>query len=121
MKGPDQDKYRCLFGRIMEEVVPTSARIAEAENRKKAGNNFYLMDEQSIVTIWKELSNDFFSLAESYLRAVRRLVDRLDDNQLGTQLQFEKYERERYKQRPSPAVMKSNRQKVPQRIRMSKS
>ena len=55
------------------------------------------MDEESIVTIREELSDDFFSLAESHLGAVRRLVERLDDDQLDTQLQFEKYERERRK------------------------
>ena len=45
------------------------------------------MDEESIVTIREELSDDFFSLA--------RLVERLDDDQLETHLQFERYERER--------------------------
>ena len=44
------------------------------------------MDEASIVTIREELSDDFFSLAESHLGAVRRLVERLDDDQLDTQL-----------------------------------
>ena len=34
---------------------------ADAENRKKAGNNFYKMDEESIVTIREELSDDFSS------------------------------------------------------------
>ena len=62
---------------------------ADAENRKKAGNNFYKMDEESIVTIREELSDDFFSLA--------RLVERLDDDQLDTQLQFGQYEREHRK------------------------
>mgnify|MGYP000273502860 CR=1 FL=1 len=54
------------------------------------------MTTESIVTILEELSNNFFSLAESHLGAVRRLVERLDDDQLGTQLQFEKYEQERW-------------------------
>ena len=66
----------------------------DAENRKKAGDNFYKMDKESIVTIREELSDDFFSLAESHLGAVRRLVERLDDDQLDTQLQFERYEGE---------------------------
>ena len=35
------------------------------------------MDEESIVTIREELSDDFFSLAESHLGAVQRLVERL--------------------------------------------
>ena len=40
------------------------------------------MNEESIVTIWEELTDDFFSLAESHLEAVWRLVERLDDDQL---------------------------------------
>ena len=52
------------------------------------------MDEESIVTIREELSDDFFSLAKEHLGAVRGLVERLDYNQLDTQLQLEKYERE---------------------------
>ena len=55
------------------------------------------MDKESIVTVQKELSDDFFSLAESHLGAIWRLVERLDDDQLGTQLQLKKYERERRK------------------------
>ena len=56
------------------------------------------MNEESIVTIWEELTDDFFSLAESHLEAVWRLVERLDDDQLIMQLQFERYERERRRQ-----------------------
>ena len=51
------------------------------------------MDKESIFTRRKEFSDNFFSLAESHLGAVRGLVERLDDDQLGTQLQIEKYER----------------------------
>ena len=36
---------------------------AGAENRRKDGDNFYKMDVESIVTIRKELSDDFLSLA----------------------------------------------------------
>ena len=73
----------------MDAVVATSGRTADtltdAENRKKADDNFYQMDEESIVTIREELSDDFFSLVESHLEAGRRLVERLDDGQLDTQ------------------------------------
>ena len=55
-------------------------------------------DKESIVTIWEELLDDFFSLTESHLGAVRRLVERIDDDQLNTQLQFELYEQEHWKQ-----------------------
>ena len=43
-----------------------SAHVAElqvlqayAENRAKAGDNFYKMDEESIVTVREDLSDDF--------------------------------------------------------------
>ena len=52
------------------------------------------MDEENIVTIREELSDNFFSLADTHLEAVRRLIERLNDDQLGTQLQFERYVRE---------------------------
>ena len=71
---------------------------ADAENRKKAGDKFYKMDEESIVTIREELSEDFFALAEAHLKEVRGLVERLDDGQLETQLQLEKYEQDRQQQ-----------------------
>ena len=63
-----------------------------AENRKKAVDYIYKMDEEIIVTIREELSDDFFSLSESHLGAVLGLVERLDDGQLDTELQFERYE-----------------------------
>ena len=56
------------------------------------------MDEESIVTIREELSEDFFALAEEHLKEIRGLVERLDDGQLETQLQLEKYEQDRQQQ-----------------------
>ena len=61
---------------------------------RKTGDNFYKIDEESIVTIREELLEDFCSLAESHLDVARRLIESLEDDQLGTQLQFERYERE---------------------------
>ena len=60
----------------------------DAENRMN--EKFYKMDEESIVTIREELSEDFFALAEVHLKEVRGLVEVLDDGQLDTQLQLEK-------------------------------
>ena len=53
------------------------------------------MDEESIVTIREELSEDFFVVAEAHLKEIRGLVEVLDDGQLDAQLQLEKYERDR--------------------------
>ena len=41
------------------------------------------------------MSDDFLSVVGEQLAVVRRLVEQLDDDQLATQLQFERYERER--------------------------
>ena len=68
---------------------------ADAENQRKDGDKFYKMEEESIVTIREDMSEDFFSLAETHLGAVRGLVEKLDDDHLEAQLQLEKYERER--------------------------
>ena len=64
----------------------------------KTCDKFYKMDKESIITIWEELSEDFFALVEEHLREIRGLVERLDDRQLETQLELEKYEQERQQQ-----------------------
>ena len=69
-----------LWKEWSQQAAKLQTLRANAENQKKAGDQFYKMDEESIVTIREELSNDFFSLAESHLGAVRGLVERLDDD-----------------------------------------
>ena len=64
---------------------------ADVENRQKDGDNFYKIDVESIVTIREELSDNFLSLAREQLAVVTQLVEQLDDDQLGTQLQFKRY------------------------------
>ena len=61
-------------------------------------NKFYKMDEESIVTIREELSEDFYALAEEHLKEIRGLVEKLDDGQLATQLELERYEQDRLRQ-----------------------
>ena len=75
-----------LWKQWSQQAVELQTLRADAKNWKKASDNFYKMDKESIVTIREELSDDFFSLAESHLGAIWRLVERLDDDQLGTQL-----------------------------------
>ena len=53
------------------------------------------MDEKSIVTIREELADDFFALAKNHRDVVQKLIETLEDDQLDTQLQFERYEQER--------------------------
>ena len=50
------------------------------------------MDEESIVTIQEGLSVKFFALAETQIEAIRKLIDKFEDDQLDVQLQFEGYE-----------------------------
>ena len=64
----------------------------DAENRRKHGDEFYKLDKESIEAIKEELSDDFLSLANEQMVAVRQLVAQLDDDQLDNQLQFERYE-----------------------------
>ena len=66
------------------------------------------MDEESIVTIREELSNDFYTLAETQIEVVRKLLDRLEDYQFDIQLQFESYEQERRRKEAEKQVEKIN-------------
>ena len=66
----------------MKQTTKLQLLRADAENRKKVGDNFYKMDEESIVTIQEELSNDFYALAETQLEVVRKLLDGFEDDQL---------------------------------------
>ena len=77
---------------------------ADAENRKKDDDNFYKMDKESIVTIREELSDDFMSLVGVHLSSVRWLIERLDDDHLGTQLQFQRERRRREVERMTTAI-----------------
>ena len=51
-----------LWKEWSQQAVELQTFREDAENRKKAGDNFYKMDEESIVTIREELSDDFFVL-----------------------------------------------------------
>ena len=62
-----------------QQAIELQTLRADAENRKKAGDKFYKMDEESIVNIREELSEDFFAFAEVHLKEVRGLVEILDD------------------------------------------
>ena len=66
------------------------------------------MDAENIVAIREELSDDFLSLVGEQLGAMRRLVEQLDDDELDTQLQFERYERERRQQEAAKRVVAIN-------------
>ena len=83
-KASINDCWTEMWMQWSHQAVELQVFGANAENRKNVGDDFYKMDEESIVTILEELLDDFFSLAESHLKAVRRLVESLHDDQLGT-------------------------------------
>ena len=64
----------------------------DAENRKKTSDNFYTMDEESMITIREEFSVDFYVLAEVQIDAVRKLLEQFEDDQLQATLELEAYE-----------------------------
>ena len=87
-----------LWKEWSQQAAELQTLRADAENRKKTGDKFYKMDEESIVTIREELSEDFYALAEEHLKEIRGLVEKLDDGQLATQLELERYEQDRLRQ-----------------------
>ena len=87
-----------LWREWAQQAAELQTLRADAENRKKTGDKFYKMDEDSIVNIREELSEDFYALAEEHLKEIRGLVERLDDGQLATQLELEGYEKDRVRQ-----------------------
>ena len=66
------------------------------------------MDEESIVTIQEDLSDDFYALAETQIEVVRKLLDRLEDYQFNIQLQFESYEQERRRKEAEKRAEQTN-------------
>ena len=59
-----------LWKEWSQQAAELQTLLADVENRRKASDKFYKMDDESIVTIRGELSEDFFSLAETHVGAV---------------------------------------------------
>ena len=53
------------------------------------------MNQESIITIWEELTEDFEAMAQEQIGGIRSLLEEFEDNQLEMTLQLEAYERER--------------------------
>jgi hypothetical protein len=68
---------------------------ADAENRRKEGDDYYMLTSEDFTGIRDELAEDFQALADDQLGQVRQLVAQLDDDRLEAQIQFESYERSR--------------------------
>ena len=68
---------------------------ADVENRRKEGDDCYMLTSEDFTGIRDELAEDFQALAEDQLEQVRQLVAQLDDDRLEAQIQFESYERSR--------------------------
>ena len=62
------------------------------------------MNQESIITIREELTEDFEAMAQEQITGIRRLLEEFEDDQLDMTLQLEAYEKERMRlveQQPS--------------------
>ena len=71
---------------------------ADAENRRKEGDDCYTLTSEDFTAIKDELAEDFTALADEQLVQVRQLIAQLDDDRLEAQIQFESYERSRLRE-----------------------
>ena len=55
---------------------------ADAENRTKTEYHFYKMDEESIITIQEELSEDFQVMAQVQMDEIRKILEEFEDDQI---------------------------------------
>ena len=65
---------------------------ANVENWAKAGDNFYKMDEESIITIHEELADDFQAMAQVQTDEIQTILEVSEDDQLQLTLDLEDYE-----------------------------
>ena len=68
---------------------------ADAENRKKSGDNLYKMNQESIITIQEELLENMYAMAQVQIYGIRKLLEEFEDDQLQVTLELEAYEQER--------------------------
>ena len=54
-----EENTAAIWGRWSKQVAKLQLLCADAENQKKAGDFFYKMDQESIITIREELTEDF--------------------------------------------------------------
>ena len=95
-------KHRQKLNRKVEETIADGwkqwlAQVAElqvlradAKNRKKEGRGFYKMDDTSIQMICEGLTKDFHALADVHTKAIRKLLEELNDNQMLLMLDTER-------------------------------
>ena len=87
-----------------KQAVELQLLYADVENRKRVREFFYKMDQESIITIREELTEDFEAMAKEQTDRFRRLLEELEDDQISMTLQLEAYEKERMRlveQQPS--------------------
>ena len=77
-----------------EKAAKRQVFRADAENREKSREHFYKIDEKNLITIRKELSEDFYAMAQMQTDEVWKLLE-FEDDQLQLTLELEAYEQER--------------------------
>ena len=75
---------------------------ADAENRRKEGQEYYKMDETSIQTLRANLTDDYQNLVKSHTAAIEKSLEEFNDDHMMFRLEAEDYEQERI------AAMKNN-------------
>ena len=78
-----------------EKAAKRQVFRADAENREKSREHFYKIDEKNLITIRKELSEDFYAMAQVQTAKTRKVLEEFEDDQLQLTLELEAYEQER--------------------------
>ena len=59
-----EENVAAIWARWVKQAGELQLLHDDVENRKKAGDFFYKMDQESIITIWEELTEDFEAMAQ---------------------------------------------------------
>ena len=77
-----EENVAAIWARWVKQAGELQLLHDDVENRKKAGDFFYKMDQESIITIREELTEDFEAMAQEQTKGIRRLLTEFEDDQL---------------------------------------
>ena len=83
----------CVWNQWSKQATQVQIFRASVENRKKSRDNFYKMNQESIIT----MSEWFYAMAHVQINGVWKLPVQFEDNQVQVTLELGAYERERRK------------------------
>ena len=70
----------CLVKEWLGQAAKLQGFRADAENWKKTRDHFYKMEEESIITIQEELSEDFQVVAQVQTDEIRKILEEFEDD-----------------------------------------